>query len=307
MNRTRMLILAGVALALSAVVTFMTYQALRRRLAPPEEMTNIVVVNKRVALGALLTESDVRLAPWPRTVALEGSFHNPADVVGRGVILPMEANEPVLASKLAAKEAGAGLTAAIPEGMRAVSVKVNDVVGVAGFVVPGTRVDVIVSGSPDGGRVEMSKIILENIQVLAAGHNVDRDAEGKPQNVQVVTLLVTPEESQKLALASVEGRIQLALRNPLDVQAKNTSATRRVALYSGPASGPQPAAPAERPRQVASAARRPGASAPVAAAAPAPTPVAAPAPPPPPPSPQFVEVHLIQGNAQQVIKFEKKD
>src|SRR5262249_35212421 len=130
------------------------------------------------------------------------------------------------------------------DGMRAVGVKVNDVIGVAGFVGPGSRVDVIVSGSPgkDGGG-DMSKGILENNQVLAAGQNVASDVNGKPQQVQVVTLLVTPEESQKLALASVDGKIQLALRNPLDLDRENPAATRREGLY-GSSSAPPPPSPA---------------------------------------------------------------
>ena len=122
----------------------------------------------------------------------------------------------------------------IPDGMRAVSVKVNDVIGVAGFVVPGSRVDLILSGSPtESGNVEMSKVILENIQVLAAGQNVANDDNGKPLNVQVVTLLVTPEQSERLALASVDGKIQLALRNPMDLEHTNPNAIRREHLFAG--------------------------------------------------------------------------
>src|SRR5438876_2761836 len=108
----------------------------------------------------------------------------------------MVSNEPILESKLAASGAGAGLMASIPEGMRAVAVKVNDVIGVAGFVVPGTHVDVILSGSADEKNgADTSRVILENVQVLAAGQNVEQTADGKPQNVQVITLLVTPEDS----------------------------------------------------------------------------------------------------------------
>src|SRR5262245_60138140 len=181
-----MFILAVVAFTVALGVTFFTYRALRDRLQPPEDMSQIVVAAQTVSLGSRLTEADLRLAPWPRAVPLDGSFKKLSDVVGRGVITSMIANEPILESKLAAAGSGAGLTAAIPEGMRAVGVKVNDVIGVAGFVVPGTRVDVLVSGSPNkNGELEMSKVILENVQVLAAGQNVTSDVNGKPQNVQV--------------------------------------------------------------------------------------------------------------------------
>ena len=127
-------------------------------------------------------------------------------------------NEPVLPSKLASKEAGAGLPPVIPEGMRAVSVRVNEVIGVAGYVLPGTRVDVVATASPNQERADMtSKLILSNVQVLTAGTRMEQDQEkGKPVQVTVVTLLVNPEQSERLALASTEGKIQLALRNPLD-------------------------------------------------------------------------------------------
>ena len=188
------------------------------------------------------------------------------------------------------------MTTAIPEGMRAVSIRVNDVIGVAGFVVPGTRVDVILSGSPtQSGAVDVAKIILENVQVLAAGQNIDHDANGKPLAVQVVTLLVTPEDSQKLALATIEGRVQLALRNPVDMDAANPPLVQRVSLYTGSPSSPPPA-----PAPVAVRVRR--------VVAPAPPP---PPPPPPPPAPPVVEaprklnVQLIQGSASQTVTFDQ--
>ncbi len=199
MNRSRMLILAAAAFVVAVAVTGFTYRALRDRLQPSvDDSTQIVVAAQGVSVGALLQEADLRLAPWPRAVPLQGSFQRISDVVGRGVVTSMVLNEPILESKLAATGAGGGLTATIPDGMRAVGVKVNDVIGVAGFVVPGSHVDIILSGSPArNGEVEMSKVFLENIQVLAAGQNVTNDANGKPQNVQVVTLLVTPEDSEK--------------------------------------------------------------------------------------------------------------
>jgi pilus assembly protein CpaB len=244
------------------------------------------------------------MAPWPRAVPLQGSFQRISDVVDRGVIVNMVANEPILESKLAAEGAGGGLTATIPDGMRAVSVAVNDVIGVAGFVLPGSRVDVILSGSPtDKNNIEISKVILENVQVLAAGQNVTTDNNGKPQNVQVVTLLVTPEDSQKLALASVDGRIQLALRNPLDLDRANPEAIRREGLYGassgtpGASSAPAPA-PAPRRAQTRAPAPKPVPPPPAPVVA-----VVAPPPPPPPPPPKL-ELQLIQGTRSDRLTFE---
>src|SRR5262245_3218299 len=151
MNRTRMLMLASVALVLSVVVTFLTYRLLRQRLQPPDEMTTIVVATQRIPLGKRIVAEDLRVAPWPKAAVLSGSAQDPVTFIGRGVMVPMEANEPILETKLAPKDGGAGLVTTIPEGMRAVAIRVNDVIGVAGFVVPGSHVDVILSGSPAQG------------------------------------------------------------------------------------------------------------------------------------------------------------
>src|SRR5262249_51710604 len=140
MNRTRMLMLASVALVLSVIVTFLTYRLLRQRLQPPDEMTTVVVATQRLALGSRIAAEDLNVAPCPTAAVLVGSAQDPAAFVGRGVIVPMEANEPILESKLVPKEGGAGLVTTIPEGMRAVSIRVNDVIAVAGFVVPGSHV-----------------------------------------------------------------------------------------------------------------------------------------------------------------------
>ena len=304
MNRSRMLILAAAAFAIAVAVTVFTYRALRDRLQPSiDDTTQIVVAAQAVSIGARLQAADLRLAPWPRAVPLEGSFRRMSDAVGRGVVMPMVLNEPILESKLAASGAGGGLMAAIPDGMRAVSVKVNDDIGVAGFAVPGSRVDVILSGSPaKNGEVEMSKVILENVQVLAAGQNVTNDANGKPQSVQVVTLLVSPGDSQKLALASVDGKIQLSLRNPLDLERMNPNAVRRESLYGASSASPEkPPSPAPKPSGAGVAARK----------IEPPAPVVQPTPQPAPPAPVVVvpaklQLQLIQGTKTETVTFEKK-
>src|SRR5262249_4040187 len=187
MNRSRMLIFAFFALALSVFVTYYAYKMLSNRLYPPSEETiSVVVAGEKLSLGTRLTEQQVRTVAWPKATLPEGTSSDPKVLLDRALIVPLSPNEPILESKLAPKEAGGGLQSTIPEGMRAVAVKVNDVIGVAGFVVPGTHVDVIVIGSPGQSGAVTSKIFLENVQILAAGQNVERDVNGKPQNVQVI-------------------------------------------------------------------------------------------------------------------------
>ena len=247
MNRTRMLVFAFFALALSGLVAYYAYRMLSNRLAPPtEETVQIVVAAEKLTLGNRLTEQQLRVVNWPKANLPEGRFSDPNEIVGRGVIVPMSANEPVLDSKLASKEAGAGLTAAIPEGMRAVSVRVNDISAVAGFVTPGTHVDVIIVGSPGASGLITSKIFLENVEILSAGQNVERDQNGKPLNTQSVTMLVTPEDAQKIALAG-DARIQLALRNPIDIAIENPKGVQTASLY-GTSSAATPPDAAPRPR-----------------------------------------------------------
>lgn len=297
MNRNRMLVFAVVAIAFSAVVAFVAYRMLRNRLASAESSVQIVVAVEKLALGARITEQQVRLAAWPASVPLEGSFLDPKQVVGRGVVVAMATNEPVLESKLAPEESGGGLTTIIPDGMRAVSVKVDDVTGVAGFVVPGTRVDVIAIGSPgDKSDEEVSKVFLENIEALAAGQNVERDAQGKPlKNVQSVTLLVTPDDAQKLALASTKGRIRLALRNPLDREQTNPSAVNRSEIYGSPSTTSTP--PEAKPVAARSVRRRPVRRTTAAPVIVTPAPALVPA---------IIEMELIKGDKREKVTFERK-
>ena len=294
MNRVRMMIVAFVALTLSVVVTFLAYRLLSSRLAPsPEQTVQIVVALDKVGIGTRIGPEHVRTVAWPKALRPEGAFSDSKQVIGRGVIIPLMTNDPIVEGKLAPKEGGAGLTSTIPEGMRAVAVKVNDVIGVAGFVLPGTRVDIILTGSAERtGMDDTSKVILENVQVLAAGQNLERDEDGKPQNVQVITLLVSPEDSQKLALASADGRIQLALRNPLDLERTNPKPVNKRALYTSGTNAPVElvSATAARPLVKRKPVPRPVVPAPAVVAA---------APPPKP-----LEVELIYGSERKKILFE---
>jgi pilus assembly protein CpaB len=238
-------ILAGGGLAYGTY-NFMQNQPVKTVATPTQP---VVVAAADLQIGAEVKKEDVAVINFPAGQAPQGSFSKPADIIGRGLIVPVVMHEPILSAKLASKEAGVGLPPVIPEGMRAVSVRVNEVIGVAGYVLPGTRVDVVATATPTNEKTDTtSKVILSNVQVLTAGTRLEQDTEqGKPVQVTVVTLLVNPEQAERLALASTEGKIQLALRNPLDQGAPVTPGIKTSALV-----GNVKAAPV---RQVATSAR----------------------------------------------------
>jgi pilus assembly protein CpaB len=188
----------------------------------------VVVANADLSLGSELSADDLTTLDWPAGAIPEGAFDNPTALVGRGLIASVVHHEPILPGKLASKEAGSGLPPIIPNGKRAVSVKVNEVIGVAGYVLPGTHVDVLATANASNGAESMTtKVVLSNVEVLAAGTRLEQDTkDAKPIQVTVVTLLVTPEDAERLTLASTEGKIQLALRNPLDLESPATPGIR---------------------------------------------------------------------------------
>jgi pilus assembly protein CpaB len=238
-------ILAGGGLAYGTY-NFMQNQPVKTVATPTQP---VVVAAADLQIGAEVKKEDVTVVNFPAGQAPQGSFSRPADIIGRGLIVPVVMHEPILSAKLASKEAGVGLPPVIPEGMRAVSVRVNEVIGVAGYVLPGTRVDVVATASPTNEKSDTtSKVILSNVQVLTAGTRMEQDQEqGKPVQVTVVTLLVNPEQAERLALASTEGKIQLALRNPLDQGAPQTPGVKTAALVGSVRQAPV--------RQVATSAR----------------------------------------------------
>lgn len=187
--------------------------------------TQVVIATRDMPVGTVLGPNDVSVIRWPDRAVPEGYARTVPEVVGRGVITAVRRNEPLLATKLADKAAGGGLPIVIPEGMRAVSIRVDEVVGVAGFVLPSTRVDVLLTIAPDK-QDPVTQVILQNMQVLAAGQTIQRDEQGKPMTVTVITLLADPQQAEKLVLASAQGRIQLALRNTLDMKTPPTPGVR---------------------------------------------------------------------------------
>lgn len=239
MGRVRVFIVLALAVTAGGVFAFGTYNYVQNLPKGVAAMPTspVVVAASDLDVGAEIAAEDVRVVAWPKTSVPPQAISDPKEIVGRGVITPIIQNEPVVATKLSSKEAGAGLPPAIPPGLRALSVRVNEVIGVAGYVLPGTRVDVLATVNPTGnGQDVTSKVVLTNVQVLAAGTKIERDVEkGKPMPVSVVTLLVAPEESERLTLAATEGKIQLALRNPLDKSIPSTPGIRPAALlgYAG--------------------------------------------------------------------------
>jgi len=235
MARMRVFMVFVLAMTAGGALAFGTYNYMQHLPAKTTSMPTrpVVVAASDLDIGAELRREDIRIVDWPANALPANSISDPKDVVGRGLVLPVIENEPFLPMKLAAKDAGAGLPPVIPPGLRAVSVRVNEVIGVAGYVLPGTRVDVVATASPSGNGTDMtSKVILTNVQVLAAGTKIDRETDkNKPMPVSVVTLLVNPEESERITLASTEGKIQLALRNPLDKSIPQTPGVRPSALF----------------------------------------------------------------------------
>jgi len=225
------------AFVVASLASLMLYRVLNRPQPTKAAVatTQIVLASRDLEVGTVIKEQDVQLADWPGS-APAGASNKPQDLVGRGVITPIYAKEPVIDSRLAAKGAGGGLASMIPPGMRAVALRVNEVVGVAGFVTPGMHVDVLISGNRPGGDGSLgtlTRTLLQNLEVLSAGQDIKKDAEGKPVAVQVVNLLVTPEQAEQLSLATSQTNIQLVLRNPLDRETAKTPGTALALLFTG--------------------------------------------------------------------------
>jgi pilus assembly protein CpaB len=233
--RSRIFAVLAIAILAGGGLAYGTYNVINTQPksgGPPAPTQPVVVASNDLPLGAELKNDDLKVVNFPKGQAPEGSYEKVSDLVGLGVTVPLVRNEVILPAKLATKEAGVGLPPVIPEGMRAVSVRVNEVIGVAGYVLPGNRVDILATASPtDQHSDTITKVILANVQVLTSGTRMEQDQEkGKPMQVTVVTLLVFPDQAERLALASTEGKIQLALRNPLDKGAPETPGIKTANL-----------------------------------------------------------------------------
>ena len=242
MNRTRLLMIGVLALALGFLASVYVYRSLQSRSGSGSESgVDVIVAADDLQVGARVDEHDIKIIKIPAADLPPGSPRRRSEVLGHGVIVPISKGEFILPNRLAGENAGAGLPSLIPPGMRAVSVRVNEVVSVAGFVTPGTRVDVLLTGTPGGGAEQQTTTVLQNIAVLASGHTLERTATGEAQTTAVITLLVSPDDAQRLTLASSEGHIQLALRNPLDTKQDEVPASNSRGLYR--ITSPAPAQP----------------------------------------------------------------
>ena len=233
MNRNRLLMIGVVAVALGFFVSFAVYSNLKAKTPNNLPGVAVVVAARDLPVGQKIANDDLKVVHIPEGMFPANAIRNKSDVLERGVVVPISAGEFILGNKLAAEKAGAGLPSLIPPGMRAVSVRVNEVVSVAGFVLPGTRVDVLLTGNPTGGSDQQTTTVLENVAVLATGQRLERNSAGDPENAAVITLLVSPDDAQKLTLASTQGRIQLSLRNPLDTRSQDLGSVNAGALYRG--------------------------------------------------------------------------
>jgi pilus assembly protein CpaB len=250
MNR-RLIAVFAFALFAASITSFLAYRLIISHVqAPvhPVASNKLVVAAHDLQVGQLLHDSDLREVSWNGAIP-EQAIKTVQEASGRGVIATIYANEPILERRLAPKGAGAGLAATIPVGMRALALRVNDVVGLAGFVLPGMRVDVLIAGSGPGVDARagtLCRTVLQNIEVLSAGQKIDKSADGKPETVQVVNLLVNPDQAEILNLASSETKVQLVLRNPLDTTEQVTHGTSIASLF-GQEIKPVAGAPEPRP------------------------------------------------------------
>src|SRR6185503_1875335 len=281
-RRTRALIVVGLAAVLATGAAYGVYRAIQTRPVErvPIASRFVVVAARPLPVGVAIAHDMIRVTGWPADAPVAGGFEKREAVLWRGVTVALVENEPIIESKLAAKGMGAGLAPAVPAGMRGIAVRVNDVISVAGYTLPGSHVDVIVTFRP--GTEMISKVVLSNVLVLSTGPSTDTNQarEGKPAtNPPLVTLALTPADAERLTLATSQGQVTLALRNPMDTEQVVTSGARVAGLMGVAVAEPRPA-PTGRPR----------------AAAPPP------AAPPPPPRPSSIRVIMGTSSKEQIIK-----
>ena len=287
MKQQRTLIVLAVAVLAAGIAAYGVYSAIQQMPVREVEVgsTPVVVATGPIPVGTRLTADHLRVSAWPARNPVPGAFTDPKQAIDRGVITMIAENEPVTAFKVAGPESGSGLPPVIPEGMRAISIRVNEIVGVAGFVVPGTRVDVVLSVGSGGaahGNEPMARTVISNVLVLTAGTRYDpaEGQNGEPQRAAVVTLAVLPEDGERVALATTQGTLSLALRNPADADPTKTPGMKMSVLLRGP--GGQPVI---EQRQFTAVAIRPK----------------APVVPPPPPPPYRVEAIRAAKRTEEVI------
>jgi len=241
-NKRFFVVLAGALLfGLLAAVSVSRY--LSSAQAYSKNFNRVAVAKVAIPLGTKIIAEQVMVVQFPRESTPDGAFETPEKLAGRVAITNIAAREPITEARLAPEGTAGGLSAVIPEGYRAMTVKVDDVVGISGFIMPGTLVDVVVVIDPGdrGSQDPISKIVLQNIKVLANGQNIDKpESEREPNSVKAVTLQVTPEQAEKLALAATEGKLQLVMRNSIDQGDEQTTGIDKRTLLGGDRAVPAP-------------------------------------------------------------------
>lgn len=274
MDRKRIILALCVALVVAVGATYFFLQRLKSEQARHPQTIKIVVAVKGLSPGAPLSGDNVKLLDWPASVQIGGSFEKIDQVVGRSLIYPVNENQPILDRDLALPGSGIGLTVKIPDGMRGISVRSNEIVGVAGFLYPGSHVDVLVTSQVSGTNTPVTQTILQNVEVLTAGQRIEPDPNGKPETVSVVTLLLKPEDGEKLVLATTQGSVHFVLRNGADQNSVVTKAVRMDDLMVTVKKPPE--APKRAPVKVAAK------------------------------PPNFYEVETIVGGKRNVDKFDEE-
>lgn len=207
-----------IALVISGIFTYWLSQKFSKsHAAPAAPKSQYVAAAANMDAGEAIKAEDLRMVDWPATVPLPGAFSTPQPLIGRTVLYPLSAGEPILERQLANPGSGTGLAVKIPDGMRAISLRTDEVVGVAGYLLPGTHVDVLVTLKPNNSD-PITSTVLQDVEVLATGQKIEPDPEGKPTTATVVTLLVKPEDAEKVDLASTQGVVHFVLRNGVDRQ-----------------------------------------------------------------------------------------
>jgi pilus assembly protein CpaB len=295
--KQRLVFVVLFALVVSGAASAVLYRLISAQLAASKVAANtkVVVATHNLASGDLIKDVDVKIADWNGPVPA-GTIVKAEDALNRGVLEPIYQGEPLVESRVSKPGAGAGLASMIPQGMRAVAIRVNDVVAVSGFAAAGSHVDVLIAGNPPGGNQAagtVTKTLLQNVEILSAGVNIQKDAEGKPVSVPTVNLLLTPAQAEIMSLASNEARIQLVLRNPTDKEEAKPPGTAMAYLFSGGVAPPAATGTATAVRPTVRKAAPP----------PPPAPPKVVVPPPPPP----INVEVIHGSRKSEQKFDAEE
>ncbi|MFL6230386.1 MAG: Flp pilus assembly protein CpaB [Pyrinomonadaceae bacterium] len=303
MRNKRFVIVLGGAVVFGLVAALSVSKYLSSAQAYSKNLSNVVVAKIAINPGEKIIAEQLESVQFPRGATPDGVFESPDKLVGRVAVVSIAAREPITDFKLAPEGSAGGLSSMIPEGYRAMTVKVDDVVGISGFIMPGALVDVVVVINPAENTQQdpISKIVLQNIKVLANGQNIDRPkSEREPESVKAVTLQVTPEQAEKLALASTEGKLQLVMRNGVDQGDEQTEGVNKRRLLGGEHAAlvPDPGTmKSEQPKPAQPVVRHMAPAKPLKSSE-----EAKPAAPAPPPAPKH-SVEVIEGTKKRSVDF----